>query len=228
MPETASGAFTRGGLIFIALLFNSFQAFNELPTQMMGRAIIHKHKTFAFYRPSAAALAATIADAPNNMIQILVFDIIAYFMSGLYRSAGAFFSFYVTVLGGFFALAGFFRLLGTLCQNYDQASRLASVIITFMITYVRPRLRFSRTGSLTVFPCAVRLPHPYLRPTTLAVLDQLHQPSVRLFSFFDGGRCPGRARDSAKVVGCAVSCCPLPLQLLLLAWRSTDISFSRL
>ncbi|BGO92884.1 hypothetical protein NBRC10512_008005 [Rhodotorula toruloides] len=135
MPETASGAFTRGGLIFIALLFNSFQAFNELPTQMMGRAIIHKHKTFAFYRPSAAALAATIADAPNNMIQILVFDIIAYFMSGLYRSAGAFFSFYVTVLGGFFALAGFFRLLGTLCQNYDQASRLASVIITFMITY---------------------------------------------------------------------------------------------
>lgn len=25
MPETASGAFTRGGAIFIALLFNSFQ-----------------------------------------------------------------------------------------------------------------------------------------------------------------------------------------------------------
>jgi ATP-binding cassette subfamily G (WHITE) protein 2 (SNQ2) len=56
-------------------------------------------------------------------------------MGGLYSSAGAFFTFYLNVATGFLALAGFFRLLGTLCQNYDQASRLASVIITIMITY---------------------------------------------------------------------------------------------
>ncbi|BGP44752.1 ATP-binding cassette transporter snq2 [Rhodotorula kratochvilovae] len=135
MPQTSAGAFTRGGAIFIALLFNSFQAFNELPTQMMGRAIAHRHKQFAFYRPAATTIAMTVADSPNNMAQILVFCIIIYFMGGLARTAGAFFSFYVIVLGGFFALAGFFRLLGTLCQNYDQASRLASVIITIMISY---------------------------------------------------------------------------------------------
>ncbi|GAA5871103.1 hypothetical protein JCM8547_005358, partial [Rhodosporidiobolus lusitaniae] len=135
MPQTAAGAFTRGGAIFIALLFNSFQAFNELPTQMMGRVVTHKHKMFAFYRPSAQTIAATIADAPNNFAQILVFCIIIYFLGGLYSSAGAFFSFYLIVVTGFLALAGFFRLLGTLCQNYDQASRLASVIITIMITY---------------------------------------------------------------------------------------------
>ncbi|GAA5926233.1 hypothetical protein JCM3775_000963 [Rhodotorula graminis] len=135
MPQTAAGAFTRGGAIFIALLFNSFQAFNELPTQMLGRAIAHRHKQFAFYRPAATTIAMTLADAPNNMAQILIFSIIIYFMGGLARTAGAFFSFYVIVLGGYFALAGFFRLLGTLCQNYDQASRLASVIITIMICY---------------------------------------------------------------------------------------------
>ncbi|GAA5923733.1 uncharacterized protein JCM15063_003745 [Sporobolomyces koalae] len=135
MPETASGAFTRGGLIFIALLFNSFQAFNELPTQMMGRGITWRHKQFAFHRPSAATLSQTIADAPNNALQILVFCIIAYFMGGMVRTAGAFFSFYLIVLSTYFSLAGFFRLLGTLCANYDQASRLASVIITLMITY---------------------------------------------------------------------------------------------
>lgn len=53
-------------------------------------------------------------------------------MGGLYYSAGAFFSFYLIVLSGFFALAGFFRLLGTLCKSYDHAARLASVIITIM------------------------------------------------------------------------------------------------
>ncbi|GAA5969290.1 hypothetical protein JCM8115_006751 [Rhodotorula mucilaginosa] len=135
MPETASGAFTRGGLIFIALLFNSFQAFNELPTQMMGRAIFSRHRRYGFYRPSAVTIAMTVADAPNNAAQILVFCIISYFMGGLYRSAGAFFSFYLIVLSGFFALAGFFRLLGTMCQSYDHAARLASVIITIMITF---------------------------------------------------------------------------------------------
>ncbi|GAA5882789.1 hypothetical protein JCM16303_002456 [Sporobolomyces ruberrimus] len=135
MPETASGAFTRGGAIFIALLFNSFQAFNELPTQMMGRGITWRHKQFAFHRPSAVTLSQTIADAPNNAFQILLFCIIIYFMGGFVYTAGAFFSFYLIVLSTYFALAGFFRLLGTLCANYDQASRLASVIITIMITY---------------------------------------------------------------------------------------------
>ncbi|GAA5847541.1 hypothetical protein JCM3766R1_000227 [Sporobolomyces carnicolor] len=135
MPESASGAFTRGGAIFIALLFNSFQAFNELPTQMMGRGITWRHKQFAFHRPSAVTLSQTIADAPNNAFQILLFCIIIYFMGGFVYTAGAFFSFYLIVLSTYFSLAGFFRLLGTLCANYDQASRLASVIITIMITY---------------------------------------------------------------------------------------------
>ncbi|BGP56642.1 ATP-binding cassette transporter snq2 [Rhodotorula sphaerocarpa] len=135
MPKTAAGAFTRGGMIFITLLFNSFQAFNELPTQMMGRAIFSRHRRYGFYRPAAVTVAMTLADAPNNAAQVLVFCIISYFMGGLYYSAGAFFSFYLIVLSGFFALAGFFRLLGTLCKTYDHAARFASIIITFMITF---------------------------------------------------------------------------------------------
>ncbi|GAA6043179.1 hypothetical protein JCM8097_008713 [Rhodosporidiobolus ruineniae] len=135
MPQTAAGAFTRGGAIFIALLFNSFQAFNELPTQMLGRVVTHKHKQFAFYRPSAMTIAMTLADAPNNLLQILIFCVIIYEMGGLYQSGGAFFSFYLIVASGFLSLAGFFRLLGTLCQNYDQASRLASFVVTIMILY---------------------------------------------------------------------------------------------
>jgi len=102
---------------------------------MMGRGITWRHKQFAFHRPSAVTISQTIADAPNNAFQILLFCIIVYFMGGFVYTAGAFFSFYIIVLSTYFALAGFFRLLGTLCANYDQASRLASVIITLMITY---------------------------------------------------------------------------------------------
>ena len=44
MPTTSSGAFTRGGVLFIALLFNCFQAFGELAGVMVGRPIINKHR----------------------------------------------------------------------------------------------------------------------------------------------------------------------------------------
>jgi ABC-type multidrug transport system permease subunit len=47
---------------------------------------------FTFYRPAALTLASTIADAPFNMLQILIFSIIVYFMAGLASGAGAFFS----------------------------------------------------------------------------------------------------------------------------------------
>ena len=43
-PRTSSGAFTRGGVLFIALLFNCFQAFGELAGVMLGRPIINKHR----------------------------------------------------------------------------------------------------------------------------------------------------------------------------------------
>ena len=39
LPKTSLGAFTRGGLLFISLLFNAFQAFGELASTMMGRPI---------------------------------------------------------------------------------------------------------------------------------------------------------------------------------------------
>jgi ATP-binding cassette subfamily G (WHITE) protein 2 (SNQ2) len=40
---------------------------------MMGRAIFSRHRRYGFYRPSAVTIAMTVADAPNNAAQILVF-----------------------------------------------------------------------------------------------------------------------------------------------------------
>lgn len=76
LPLTAAGAFTRGGVLFTALLFNSFNAFNELPVQMLGRPIMWKQSGFTFYRPGAYTLAATLADLPFQFIQIVIFCII--------------------------------------------------------------------------------------------------------------------------------------------------------
>lgn len=51
-PQTSAGAFTRGGVLFISLLFNCFQAFAELPKTMLGRPLTNKHRAYCFHTPS--------------------------------------------------------------------------------------------------------------------------------------------------------------------------------
>lgn len=64
--------------LFTSLLFNSFNAFAELPTQMMGRPILQKQVGYTLYRPAAFSLGSLIADMPFGALQILLFSMIIY------------------------------------------------------------------------------------------------------------------------------------------------------
>lgn len=134
-PKTSSGAFTRGGVLFIALLFNAFQAFSELASTMIGRPIVNKHRAYTFHRPGALWLAQIIVDLAFASTQIFVFSVIVYFMTGLVRDAGAFFTFVIIIIMGYLAMTLFFRTIGCLCPDFDYAIKFAAVIITlFVIT----------------------------------------------------------------------------------------------
>ncbi|KAI9650107.1 ATP-binding cassette transporter snq2 [Ciborinia camelliae] len=133
LPTTSAGAFTRGGLLFISLLFNAFQAFSELASTMLGRPIVNKHRAYTFHRPSALWIAQIIVDTAFAASQILLFSIIVYFMCGLVRDAGAFFTFYLIILSGYLAMTLFFRTVGCLCPDFDYAIKFAATIITFFV-----------------------------------------------------------------------------------------------
>ncbi|KAF8758293.1 ABC transporter [Rhizoctonia solani] len=111
LPLTAAGGFTRGGVVFMALLVQRSQCIHAL------------------------SVAQTITDIPLTSIRILLFCIIIYFMTGLERSAGAFFTFYLFTYTTFLAMTAFFRLIGIICTGYDVAARLAAVLITLMVIY---------------------------------------------------------------------------------------------
>ncbi len=174
LPLTASGAFTRGGALFIAMLFNALNAFSELPTQMMGRPIMYKQVGYRFYRPGALAIAQTVADFPINAIKIFCFSLILYFMVGLASNGGAFFTFYLFVLSSYMVMSAFFRVLGTATQSYDVAARLASVLISFMVVYAGymiPVFTMKRWVSRICGSMLHKADVAILRP---AVLDLLH------------------------------------------------------
>ena len=142
LPETAAGAFTRGGVLFIGLLFNALIAFNELPVQMGGRPILYKQLNYAFYRPGSLSLAQLFSDLPLSFLRTLIFAIIVYFMAGLRSTAGAFFTFFISIYVTYLAISALFRVFGTVCKDYNVAARLAAVIISALVVfagYVIPR-----------------------------------------------------------------------------------------
>ncbi len=81
------------------------------------------------YRPSATALANTIADLPFSAVRVLIFNIIVYFMTNLNRSAGGFFTFHLFNYVAYLSMQGFFRTFGLVCKNFDVAFRLGTFFI---------------------------------------------------------------------------------------------------
>ena len=52
---------------------------------------------YALYRPAAVVIANTLSDVPFSAVRTFVFNIIVYFMSGLSRTAGGFFTYHLFV-----------------------------------------------------------------------------------------------------------------------------------
>lgn len=135
LGTSSASAFSKGGVLFVALLFNAFQAFSELAGVMTGRGIMNKHRTYAFHRPSALWIAQIIVDQAFAATQIMLFSIIVYFMTGLVRTPGAFFTFYLMILSGNIAMTLFFRIIGCASPDFDMAIRSTVFMITcFIIT----------------------------------------------------------------------------------------------
>ncbi|KAE9382722.1 hypothetical protein BT96DRAFT_740381, partial [Gymnopus androsaceus JB14] len=135
LPTTSAGAFTRGSVLFFALLTVVFDAFVEIPVAMLGRPILRKQTRYSMYRPSALALANTFADMPISFTRLLLFNLCVYFMSDLHRSAGGFFTYHLFNFVTFLTMQGFFRTFGQLCTNFDSAFRVAAVFMPNFVEY---------------------------------------------------------------------------------------------
>ncbi|OJJ45430.1 hypothetical protein ASPZODRAFT_69926 [Penicilliopsis zonata CBS 506.65] len=133
LPQTSSGVFTRGGVMFFILLFNSLLALAELTAAFHSRPILMKHKSFSFYRPAAYALAQVVIDVPLVFIQVVIFDVIVYFMSNLARTPSQFFINFLIIFTLTMTMYSFFRALGALCSSLDVATRITGVAIQALV-----------------------------------------------------------------------------------------------
>ncbi|KAL1694829.1 P-loop containing nucleoside triphosphate hydrolase protein [Schizophyllum commune] len=134
-PLTSNGAFTRTSVVFASLFNICMDAFGEIPTAMMGRPITRRQTSYSMYRPSALALANTIADFPFSASRLFLFNVIIYFMSNLDRSAGGFFTYYLINLIAYLAFQSCFRMQALIFKSFDHAFRVAVIVLPIMLEY---------------------------------------------------------------------------------------------
>lgn len=135
LPDTAAGAFPRGGALFFLLLFNALLALAEQTAAFESKPILLKHKSFSFYRPSAFAIAQTVVDVPLVFIQVIIFNVIIYFMANLARTASQFFISNLILWLVTMVTYAFFRAISAWCGTLDVATRFTGVAIQILVVY---------------------------------------------------------------------------------------------
>ncbi|WWC95636.1 hypothetical protein V866_002501 [Kwoniella sp. B9012] len=135
MPEDTSGLFLRGGVLFLTLFFPSLMSLGETTAVFTGRSVLAKHKGFSMYRPSAVLFAKTIGDLPIFAIQIFLFAIIIYFMTGLQVDAGLFFAFLLFTYMTTLCTTALFRFIGYSFNTFNNASKASGFAILLLSLY---------------------------------------------------------------------------------------------
>ncbi|RPB00590.1 putative ABC transporter [Choiromyces venosus 120613-1] len=135
LPQDSNGVFPRGGVLFFTVLFNALLALAELTAAFGSIPILLKHKSFSFYRPSAYAIALFIVDLPLCFVQVFIWNIVVYFMTGLQRTASQFLISLLIVFVLTASMYSFFRMIGAFSASLDVATRITGVSIQALVFY---------------------------------------------------------------------------------------------
>ena len=129
MDDSSQALFSRSGVMFFALLYNSFAAMAEIPNNYRQRPIIIRHKRFAMLRPAADSLANVLLDIPSRFVPIMFFNIVLYFMSGLSYRADKFFIFFFLTLLITYTMVTFFNAISAFFHSMALSTMIAGLVI---------------------------------------------------------------------------------------------------
>ena len=132
-PDDTSTFFSKGSVLFLAVLFNALTAIAEINSLYAQRPIVEKHASYAFYHPFTEAMAGIVSDIPVKFVQAVMFNIILYFMSGLRREAAQFFLYFLITYISTFVMSAVFRTLAACTRTVSQAMALAGVLVLALV-----------------------------------------------------------------------------------------------
>jgi ABC-type multidrug transport system permease subunit/ABC-type multidrug transport system ATPase subunit len=134
-PDATVGFFSKGSVLFLAILFNALTAIAEINSLYDQRPIVEKHASYAFYHPFTEAVAGVVSDIPVKFVQAVIFNIILYFMAGLRREPGQFFLYFLITYISTFVMSAVFRTMAALTKTISQAMALSGVLVLVIVIY---------------------------------------------------------------------------------------------
>jgi len=133
-PDTSS-FYSRGALLFFAVLLNAFSSALEILTLYAQRPIVEKQARYAMYHPFAEAVASMLCDMPYKLLNTVTFNVTLYFMTNLRRTPGAFFTFILFSLATTLTMSMIFRTIAASSRTLSQALVPAAILILGLIIY---------------------------------------------------------------------------------------------
>ena len=134
-PATTAGAFTRGGAVFFSIVFLGWLQMSELMKAVSGRDVVARHRDYAFYRPSAVSLARVVQDLPVVAVQVCIFGLTMYFMTGLDVEAGKFWIYMLFVYVTTIMLTAMYRMFASLSPEIDTAVRFSGIALNLLVIF---------------------------------------------------------------------------------------------
>ena len=135
LEVSTAAFFSRGALLFFAILMNAFGSALEILTLYAQRPIVEKHTRYALYHPSAEAFASMLTDMPYKICNSIFFNLTLYFLTNLRREPGAFFFFLLISFFLTLVMSMLFRSIASLSRTLSQALAPAAVLILAIVIY---------------------------------------------------------------------------------------------
>ncbi|KAL2838015.1 ABC-2 type transporter-domain-containing protein [Aspergillus pseudoustus] len=127
--------YSRGALLFFAVLLNAFGSALEILTLYAQRPIVEKQARYAMYHPFAEAVASMLCDMPYKILNAITFNIPLYFMTNLRQEAGAFFVFLLFSFVTTLTMSMLFRTMAASSRTLSQALVPAAILILGLVIY---------------------------------------------------------------------------------------------
>ncbi|KAI1375082.1 ABC-2 type transporter-domain-containing protein [Hypoxylon crocopeplum] len=134
-PFSTAGAFTRGGALFFSIVFLGWLQLSELMRAVSGRAVVARHRDYAFYSPSAVSIARVIQDIPVIFLQVCFFGIAMYFMTNLDVDVSKFWIYMLFVYTTTIMLTALYRMFAALSPEIDTAVRFSGIALNLLVIY---------------------------------------------------------------------------------------------
>ncbi|KAI9803139.1 MAG: hypothetical protein M1833_001210 [Piccolia ochrophora] len=135
ISNSAKGAFTRGGILFFALILNGWLQFPELFDTHTNRPVIERQSQLVLYRPSAVALARFLIDIPLIAFQHVLFVLSFYFLTRLQLDASKFFFFYLTLFVSTINFSNLLRMFAYFVTTLDDCFRYGGFSCTVLLLF---------------------------------------------------------------------------------------------